>query len=111
MTAPIGGGGTPTILASGQDYPQRITVDAANVYWETGGLAESPTGYGTVMKVPIGGGTPTTLASGQGDPNGIAIDPTSIYWANYTNPGSVMSVPIAGGAPTILASGQNSPFR
>jgi hypothetical protein len=42
MKAPIGGG-TPTILVSGQNAPEDIVVDATSVYWSTHD--------GTIMKL------------------------------------------------------------
>src|ERR1700682_157325 len=98
-------GGTPTSIASGQNSPAGIAVDANNIYW-TNNLD------GTVMKVPIAGRTPTIIASGQSFPFGIAIDDTYVYWTNNgTNAGgTVMKAPIAGGSVTTLASGQNFPL-
>jgi hypothetical protein len=119
MKLPIAGG-APTTLASGQNNPQRIVIDATNVYWtnegsSVQGLAPSNTD-GTVMQVPIGGGVPTTLASQQFLLGEIAVDASSVYFAVDVSPGNatlfsgaILKVPIGGGAVTTIASGQYKP--
>jgi hypothetical protein len=98
-------GGTPTTIATGQNFPAGIAVDATNVYW-TNNLD------GTIMKAPLAGGTPTVIASGQSFPFGIAVDGTNVYWTNNgtNNGGTVMKAPISGGSTTTIASGQNFPL-
>ncbi len=92
----------PLTLASGQNGPTGIAVDATSVYWANAA-------GGTVTKVSINGGSPVQLASGQTTPRGIAVDTTSVYWGPYVPGGTVAKVPLGGGNPTQLASAQGSP--
>jgi hypothetical protein len=70
-------GGDIITLASAQNSPGAIAVDATTVYWTS-----THSSAGAVLKIPISGGATTTLASGQAGPATIAVDATSVYWAN-----------------------------
>jgi hypothetical protein len=82
MSLPLTGG-TPAILASGQNGVALMTSDATNLYWTNTS--------GSVVTLPFGGGVPTTLATGQAGPGNIAVDSTTVYWAN-ANGGQIMKV-------------------
>ena len=111
------GGETLVTLASGQNGPQNVVVDATRAYWTNEGTAANAYADGPVMSVLLVGGTPTTLASNQNSPKAIAVDGANVYWTNagtaadeYST-GTVARVPLAGSAlPTLLASGQSEPY-
>jgi hypothetical protein len=71
-------GGTPQTIASGQNIPLGIAVDATSVIWVNWALS-SP---GSVMKAPIAGGNLTTLVANVNDPYGVCVSGGSIYWAD-----------------------------
>jgi sugar lactone lactonase YvrE len=93
----------PIAIATGQNTPNGLAVDAANLYWTTSD--------GNVVKAPSTGGQATVLASGQHAPWGIAVDANNVYWVNAVTPGQVMSVSISGGTPIVLADLQQRPFK
>jgi hypothetical protein len=91
-------------LASNQNSPRGIAVDANNVYWTN----NAPSGSGGVSKIPIGGTQVISLTPTNGfEPYALAIDSTNVYWTDE-NAGDLYQVPITGGTPTVLATGSPS---
>lgn len=90
----------PDTLGTDLPNPTALTVDAANVYFTTGG--DFVTASGGVYQCPIAG-CPTKLGAmttGYLNPESIAVDGSSVYWG-YTGDlgaatGGVSSCPIAG---------------
>jgi len=67
-----GGGGTPTKIASGLNYPLELTGDGTNLYWNDAFA---------LWSMPVAGGTPTIIAANQ-YAVGIRLDATNVYWAD-----------------------------
>ncbi len=116
--------GAARVLASSQDSPGPIAVDARNLYWTNLGsycCGKAPSRYepGSVMQMPIDGGTPIELAANQSHPNAIAIDQAHVYWTTEGDPsassdaavpsGVIMRTPIGGGTIVTMVSGIATP--
>ena len=105
MKVPLAGG-APVVLASDQELPEEIAVDATHVYWTTFGFEGK---NGAVMKVPLDGGTPTALASDQDGLTPIAIDAADVYWVRQHDE-AIVRVSKNGGTPTTLVMGEAAPL-
>jgi DNA-binding beta-propeller fold protein YncE len=106
---PPGGTSAPTLIASDQNAPWGIALDANNVYWTNYG---DGAGTGSVMKAALDGGIPIVLAAGQNFPSGIAVDDTNVYWANFgdtPNDGALMTIRIDGTGLATIATGMQEP--
>jgi sugar lactone lactonase YvrE len=69
------GGGTPVVLAAGQNEAFGLVVDAAHLYW-------SSYGAGTVTRANLDGSAATVVATGQRQPYSMAADDLAVYWIN-----------------------------
>jgi hypothetical protein len=128
MKVPVNGG-TPTLLASGQDFPSSIRVNATGVYWTTwypGCEEPYVPGSASVMRAPPDGSKTGTVISA-GFPGSystfvrhfgdIAVDPVSVYWASKSDArgdslnGSILRVSLLDGSSTTLATEQWRPYQ
>jgi hypothetical protein len=96
----------PIVLASGQQFPLNIAVDAVNVYWTTTGAGAA------ILRCPLDGGcnqTPTAFAAGLSIPFGVASDSTNVYFTDQR--GEVMTCPATGcpaAGPTTIQTGSQT---
>lgn len=96
----------PVELASGQQMPSFVHLDATHLYWTNQG------GAGAVMRLSKQGGTPEHVASTDFPPGGLAVDDTTVFWSEFGSPGSVWRLDKSdiGSTtdPTALATGQGT---
>src|SRR5258706_10780605 len=85
------------ILADGQDHPQKILVDGANIYFVTGGtVASQHEGTNNIVRLSLKDGSRSVLVNGgERIPDQVlALDEQFIYW---TDGGNILRVPKTGG--------------
>ncbi|MFT3770428.1 MAG: hypothetical protein QM820_33795 [Minicystis sp.] len=100
MKVPLDGS-PASALATMEDLPSAIAVDATDVYF----IAAN-----ALRRVPIAGGPAASLApANDAGYASIAIDAANVYWTNYASAGSTMLLPKAGGTPTVVDSGDEYP--
>lgn len=96
-------GGTPVVLASGQDRPWLgLAVSLGYVYWTNSSSGE---GTGSVARVGLDGGDVEQIANNQGLPAGIAVDDEFVYWTDSIND-AVWRATLDGSEAIVLAADQ-----
>jgi hypothetical protein len=100
LFAPLDGG-VAEVLASGQNQPAGLVVDAQNIYWANSGTMDAGWADGAIMKAQLDGGGVAVLAGPRTYPVLVTIDSANIYWCEQF---AVVRVSLDGGAPVVLAS-------
>ncbi len=102
-------GGTPRVLASGQDNPHAVAVSDGTVFWTNVGKwpGSSVAADGSLMKLEPRASSPVTLAKLLERPIALTVDATHVYVA--LTAGTIAKVPRSGGRLVVLARRQASP--
>jgi hypothetical protein len=93
----------PVVLASGQDSPTGIALDATYVYWTNNAAASDAGTGGSVNRVAIAGGSVSVLAS-VSFPNAVSVDTNNAYFTLAGSNGSGSAVGLVSLASTSVTT-------
>jgi len=98
------------VIASAQNGPYGVAVDASHLYWANDG---SGSNTGTIVEANLDGTGAQAIVSGQSFPAGVAVNASHLYWSNASdagfdsNTGTVVEANLDGTGAQVIASLQN----
>jgi len=99
------GGGTQTVMSTGQSYPEGVAIDAVgNVYIAESNVDASHPNH-RVMEVPADGSPQITIMTSSTPPSGIAVDAAGNVYVAGLSSNQVVKVPAGGGTQTLIGTG------
>jgi hypothetical protein len=100
-------GGTPFVLASGQNRPISLVVGGGRAYWTNGASSDQPDG--SVAAVDVGGGPVKVLATGLIRPATPVLSDTRIFFTTRAPGGTISSLRQDGADPQTVVTGVAGP--
>ena len=95
-------GTSPHAIATGQDDPAGVAVDASHLYWAN-------TDDNAIVEAGLDGSSPRTIVINQDAPFGVAISAGHLYWSNFGADEEIWEANLDGSSPHAIVNGQNNP--
>ena len=95
-------GTSPHAIATGQDDPAGVAVDASHLYWASAG-------DNAVVEASLDGSSAHTIVTNQDEPFGVAVSAGHLYWSNFSTDEEIWEAILDGSNPHTIITDENGP--
>ena len=95
-------GTSPHAIATGQDDPAGVAVDASHLYWASAG-------DNAIVEAGLDGSSAHTIVTNQDEPFGVAVSAGHLYWSNFSVDEQIWEANLDGSNPHAIVTGALAP--